>query len=521
MKTATVLVVGVPLALAVAGGAYWLGRQSTSLPAAGSAAPAAVASATGAPQKIGDVDPATGKKVLYWHDPMVPGQKFEKPGKSPFMDMQLVPMYEEAGADTGTVTISPRMRQNIGVRTAEVTRGRVTTPLTAVGTVAFNERDQALVQARANGFIEKLYVRAPLDPVRRGQALLELYVPDWVAAQEEYLAVRRMQGQGMDALAEAAKQRMRLAGMSDEQIARVVEKGELQPRLTLVAPVGGVVTELGARDGMTVTMGTPLFRINGLGSVWVNAEVPEAAAAQVRAGMPVEVRTPTSGTALKGKVSAVLPEVNPATRTVKARIEVANPKGELVPGLFASVDFAPAAGGEQTLVPSEAVIATGKRTVVFVAEGEGKFRAVDVETGPEGNGMTAIRKGLEPGARVVVSGQFLIDSDASLKGLTNRLAGADAASAAAPAGEHTGTARVEAIAKDEVLLSHDPVASLKWPAMTMGFVPPPAWPADVKVGDRVRFTFKAGAQSGEWVLSKVERDGTPAADHAAHGGAAK
>ena len=501
MKTATVIAVGVPLALAIAGGAYWLGRQQ--VPPA-TEMPVHAAAATAAPQKPGDVDPASGKKVLYWHDPMVPGQRFDKPGKSPFMDMQLVPVYEGAGGDEGGGTISARMRQNLGVRTAEATRGRVGAALSAVGTVAYNERDQAVVQARANGFVEKLHVRAPLDPVRRGQPLLELYVPDWVAAQEEYLAVREMKGPGMDALADAAKQRMRLAGMSDEQIAKVVETGAQQARVTLVAPIGGVVTELGAREGMTVTMGTPLFRINGLGSVWVNAEVPEAAAAQVRAGMPVTVRTPSApDVALAGRVSAVLPEVSPATRTIKARIEVPNAKGALVPGLFASVELAPAASADETLVPSEAVIATGKRTVVFVAEGEGRFRAVDVETGAEGNGMTAIRKGINAGDKVVVSGQFLIDSDASLKGATTRLSEPAAAPAA---GEHQATGRVETIAKDEVLLSHDPVPSLKWPAMTMGFQPPTAWPADVKAGDRIAFTFKAGATPGQWVITKVTRD---------------
>lgn len=496
MKAATVGLVAVPLAVALAGGAYWAGRQQAGVGQPAAVAPAAPAAAS--------ADPNAGRKVLYWHDPMVPGQKFDKPGKSPFMDMQLVPVYADAGSDEGTVTISARMRQNIGVRTAEATRGRVTSPLSAVGTVAFNERDQALVQARANGFVEKLFVRAPLDPVRKGQALLELYVPDWVAAQEEYLAVRRMKGAGMDALADAARQRMRLAGMDEQQIAKVVETGTLQPRVTLTAPVGGVVVELAAREGMTVASGAPLFRINGLGSVWVNAEVPEAAAAQVRAGTPVEVRTPAApGAVLKGRVSAVLPEVNAATRTIKARIEVANPKGELVPGLFASVDFAPAASGEETLVPSEAVIATGKRTVVFVAEGEGRFRAVDVETGVEGKGMTVIRNGIAPGDKVVVSGQFLIDSDASLKGVTNRLSAP--AEATAPNEVHQATGRVESITGGEVMLSHDPVPSLKWPAMTMGFKPPAAWPADVKVGDRIAFSFKPGAAQGEFVIVTVTK----------------
>src|SRR5207244_4378871 len=187
---------------------------------------AAGIAATGAPQKAGDIDPATGKKVLYWHDPMVPGQKFDKPGKSPFMDMQLVPVYADSDADAGTVAISPRVQQNLGVRTAEVKQGNISMTVEAVGTVGYNERDVALVQARSNGFVERLFVRAPLDPVRKGQPLAELYVPDWVAAQEEYLSAKRIAAQAtgtsLASLADAAKQRMRLAGMTDEHI-RAIE----------------------------------------------------------------------------------------------------------------------------------------------------------------------------------------------------------------------------------------------------------------------------------------------------------
>src|SRR5213595_1631623 len=177
--------------------------------------------ATGAPQKAGDVDPATGKKVLYWHDPMVPGQKFDKPGKSPFMDMQLAPVYADGGADDSAVSVSPRVQQNLGVRTAPVKQGTMSLTVEAVGSTAYNERDVALVQARSNGFLERLYVRAPLDPVRQGQPLAELYVPDWVAAQEEYLSAKRIAtqsaGKTIDGLVDAARQRMRLAGMSEEQ----------------------------------------------------------------------------------------------------------------------------------------------------------------------------------------------------------------------------------------------------------------------------------------------------------------
>ncbi|HWZ72985.1 MAG TPA: efflux RND transporter periplasmic adaptor subunit [Casimicrobiaceae bacterium] len=386
----------------------------------------ATQSTTGA-QKPGDVDPATGKKVLYWHDPMVPGQKFDKPGKSPFMDMQLAPMYADGGAsEAGTVAINSRVQQNLGVRVAEVKSGSQTSTMEAVGSVAYNERDVAVVQARSNGFLERLYVRAPLDPVRKGQPLAELYVPDWVAAQEEYLSAKRIDARSdatsLGGLADSAKQRMRLAGMSEEQIRAVETGGKVQPRLTITAPIGGVIGELTAREGMTVMAGAPLFRLNGLSTVWVNAEVPEALAAQVRPGNPVEARTPAvSGAVFKGKVSAILPEVNPATRTIKARIELANPGGQLVPGMFATVSFAPAARNDVLLVPSEAVIQTGKRSVVVVAQGDGKFAPVDVEVGLDSNGQTEIRKGLQAGQTVVVSGQFLVDSEANLKASTTRM----------------------------------------------------------------------------------------------------
>jgi Cu(I)/Ag(I) efflux system membrane fusion protein len=411
---------------AVGYGAYRAGMNHR-MQSSDGATVTATQSTTGA-QKPGDIDPATGKKVLYWHDPMVPGQKFDKPGKSPFMDMQLVPMYADGGraGDAGTVTINSRVQQNLGVRVAEVKSGSQTSTMEAVGSVAYNERDVAVVQARSNGFLERLYVRAPLDPVRKGQPLAELYVPDWVAAQEEYLSAKRIDARSdaanLGGLADSAKQRMRLAGMSDAQIAAVVAGGKVQARVTITSPIGGVVGELTAREGMTVIAGAPLFRINGLSTVWVNAEVPEVAAAQVRPGNAVEARTPAvSGAVFKGKVSAILPEVNPATRTIKARIELANPGGRLVPGMFATVSFAPATRNDVLLIPSEAVIQTGKRSVVVVAQGDGKFAAVDVEVGLDSKGQTEIRKGLQAGQNVVVSGQFLVDSEANLKASTTRM----------------------------------------------------------------------------------------------------
>ena len=234
--------------------------------------------------RAGSVDPATGRVILYYQDPMAPGTRFEVPGKSPFMDMMLVPVYAGSGGDSGSVSISPRMQQNLGVRTAAVTQGRLASQLVASGSIVWNERDQVVVQARAAAFVERLHVRANLDPVRAGQPLAELYVPDWVAAQEEFLAIRRMQGSELAGLREASRARMRQAGMSLEQIQDVERTGRVQARMMLAAPIAGVVTEVAAREGMAVMPGTTLFRINGVGTVWAQAEVPESQAAQVRPG---------------------------------------------------------------------------------------------------------------------------------------------------------------------------------------------------------------------------------------------
>jgi Cu(I)/Ag(I) efflux system membrane fusion protein len=365
-----------------------------------------------------------GKRVLYWHDPMKPEVRFDKPGKSPFMDMQLQPVYADdspAGVEGG-VSIDPRVRQNLGVRTAEAVTGRVEAPLEAVGSVAYNERDVALVQARGNGYVEKLRVKAPLQAVRAGEPLADLYVPDWVAAQEDYLAVKRMSA-APPGLLDAARQRMRLAGMTPEQIDAVERDGTLHSRLTVTAPVSGVVAELSAREGMTVANGAPLFRINGLASVWINAEVPEAMAGRVRPGTRVEARAPAfPAEVFRGTVSALLPEVSAATRTLKARIEVANPQARLTPGMFARVTFAPAEAREALVIPAEALIRTGTRDLVMVEREGGRFAAVPVEVGTEGAGRAEIRKGLKAGDKVVVSGQFLLDSEASLKGIEARSA---------------------------------------------------------------------------------------------------
>ena len=467
--------------------------------------------------KAGDVDPVTGKKIIYYHDPMVPGNKFDKPAKSPFMDMMLVPVYADGDSDGSKVTVSPRIQQNLGVRTATVTEGTLSPQVSTVGNIAFNERDQAIVQVRTTAFVERLHVRAVLDRVAKGQPLADLYVPDWVAAQEEFLSVRKMQGNDLVPLVDAARQRMRLVGMDDAQIKAVESSGQAQPRITLAAPIGGVVTELMAREGMTVMTGATLFRINGMGTVWANAEVPESLAALIRPGAKVQASSAAApGTILRGTVQALLPDVNAATRTLKARVELANPGNLLLPGMFVTMQFMDARAGKALLVPTEAVIQTGKRVVVMLAEDKGRFSPVEVETGIESGGQTEIKRGLVAGQRVVVSSQFLIDSEASLKGVEARLNNAPKPGAVNTAPRHEGEAKIDVIGKDSITLSHTPIPSLKWGAMTMDFKAPA--PRDLSrnlaVGDQVRFEFYMDADG----LPQLTRVSPMAAVPASAGG---
>jgi Cu(I)/Ag(I) efflux system membrane fusion protein len=381
------------------------------------------------------------------------------------------------------------------VRTAQVSEGTLAPEVSAVGSIGWNERDQAVVQARATGYVERLHVRASLDRVAKGQPLAELYVPEWIAAQEEFLSLRRMQGADLAVLVDSARQRMRQVGMSEAQIALVEGSGRAQPRIRLTAPIGGVVAELMVREGMTVMPGSTLFRINGTGTVWANAEVPESQAALLRPGARVQARSPAApGESFDGRVQALLPEVSPTTRTRKVRLELANRGGRLVPGMFVQMQFMDMRADKVLLVPTEAVIQTGRRTVVMLAEDGGRFRPVDIEIGIESGGQTEVKRGLQAGQRVVVSSQFLIDSEASLKGVEARLNAEPKPEGSGGVPRHHGEAQIERIGRDAVTLSHGPIGSLQWGPMTMDFKPPAAGlPAGLRAGDRVHFEFTMGA----------------------------
>ncbi|MBT9470782.1 MAG: efflux RND transporter periplasmic adaptor subunit [Phenylobacterium sp.] len=431
---------------------------------------------------------AENRKVLYWYDPMVPAQHFDKPGKSPFMDMQLVPRYEgEAVGAAAGVQIDPAAVQSLGVRLASVQRGEFAQSLDATGVLEFNQREVAIVQARAAGFVQRVYARAPGDVVRAGAPIADLLVPTWSGAQTEYLAVRRAGGPALEA---AARQRLRLLGMPDSLIEAVARDGRPRTVVTISTPIGGAIQTLDVRQGMTVNMGQTLAQVSGLSTVWLNAAVPEAMAGQVRVGQTGRAELAAfPGQTFDGRVTAILPTTQTDSRTLTVRIELPNRGGRLRPGMFATVHL----DGEARpalFVPSEAVIRTGKRAIVMVAGAGGRYQPIEVQLGREDGDRTEILAGLTEGQKVVASGQFLIDSEASLAGVEARRPNATPSAAAQP-GLYESRGRIEALTVDSITLSHEPVPAINWPAMTMTFkLDPPGLSKGMKVGDRVSFGFE-------------------------------
>jgi membrane fusion protein, copper/silver efflux system len=361
------------------------------------------------------------RQVLYWHDPMVPSARFDKPGKSPFMDMDLVPVYaNEEGA--AAVTVSPVVSQNLGIRLGTVERTVLQPKLPAVGSVAFDESRLEVVQARVEGYVTRLRVKAPLERVRRGQPLADIVAPAWLEAQEEYLALLEAQSGRGQAIRDAARQRLGVLGVPERTIRELESQRKTNASATLVAPIDGVLTELAVREGSAFMPGAALFRINGLETVWVNAQVPEAQISMIPIGSSATVRaTAWPGATFKGRVAALLPDVDLQTRTLPVRIVIQNSDFKLAPGMFVSLEFEGKAGQAQLVVPSEAIIVTGERNVVIVARNGGGFDVAPVTLGMESEGKTAILSGLEDGQSIVLSGQFLIDSEASLKSALSRL----------------------------------------------------------------------------------------------------
>ncbi len=455
------------LAVGAAAGMWW---QRNHVPAGGKGMPA---SAT-----------KDGRAVLYWYDPMVPTQRFDKPGKSPFMDMQLVPKYADEGGDASTVKIDPGVAQNLGVRLATVTRAPLDLTVVATGTVDFNERDIAIIQARTGGFVERVARLAPNDVVGSGAFIAELLVPEWAALQQEYLALKAVGDASLEA---AARERMRLGGMPEGLIREIAQTGKVRNRISITSPRSGVIQTLDVRPGMTLMAGQTLARINGISTVWLDVAVPEAQAGSVRVGQSVKADFAAfPGKPVQGRVTALLPTLNDAARALRVRVELSNKDGRLRPGLTAQVSLKGAVGESALVVPTEAVIRTGRRALVIVAEAEGRYRPVEVVLGPESGTDTVIASGLDEGQKIVASGQFLIDSEASLQGIVASPSGPDEALPAAVA-LHEADAVIKGLSGTSVTLAHGPFKTLSMPGMTMEFpLANPELGQGLKVGDRVR-----------------------------------
>lgn len=472
------------LVAAVAGGGlagYWLAAEH-------------------APAPAGDAQ----RQVLYWYDPMVPGQRFDRPGKSPFMDMQLVPRYADEAAPEGGVTISARQQQNLGVRTEQAQMRVLEAPLNAVGRIATDERGVQVIAARANAQIEKLYVRANQQRVQQGQPLAQLWIPEWSAAQQEYLAVRQL---GDRPLTAAARQRLQLAFMPEAVIRQVERSGKPQPWVTLNAPASGFINQLSVREGQQVAVGQALFELAALDPVWLVIDYPQGA--PVQPGDAVQASAASwPGERFIGRISELLPNVDPQTRTAQARVELANPQQKLQPGMFLQATLSPAGQQQPVLaVPQEALISRSDRTTVLLAESDGHFTPADVVAGRVQGGWAEIKQGLQAGQRVVTSGQFLIDSEASMRSALPQLAGENA-----PAAQYQAEATIVALADGAITLAHGPVPALQWPAMTMDFaLPPGGLPAGLAVGSKVRFFFSVDDNGPQ-----ISRIMPQAAEHGGH-----
>jgi Cu(I)/Ag(I) efflux system membrane fusion protein len=441
------------------------------------------------------------RQVLYWYDPMVPDTHFDKPGKSPFMDMDLVPRYAGEPEGPSGVTINPGVLQNLGIRVAPVERTSTGATTRASGTLAFNDRALATVQAKQDGFVERSYGRAAGDTVGVGDPLVDVRVPVWSGAIAEYLVLR----DGSDpALAEAARRRLGSLGVPNEATQAAERQGVAPVTFTIRAPVSGALVSLEARPGAALAAGAPVATISGLSPVWLVVSVPQGSIGVTKSGTAASIRFPAfPGQDFEGRVDAVLPAANAANRTVEVRIALDNRSGRLRPGMTGDVTFSAAPAGEALTVPSEAVIRTGLRNLVIVSRPDGSFEPVEVTLGSAIGNRLEIMSGVAEGQQVVASGQFLIDSEANLTGVLERLRGA---STAAPPAVYESTGRVTAVDGNGVTIAHAPVAALSWPEMTMAF----GWgdlSHDIAVGDMVAFSFRKGGAG--YVLTAIAKTGAP------------
>lgn len=361
------------------------------------------------------------RRVLFWYDPMKPDVKFDKPGKSPFMDMDLVPKYADENNDKsgGGIRIDPTQVQNLGLKTQKVTRGTLNYAQTIPANVSYNDYQFVIVQARAEGFVEKVYPLTTGDKVKKGTPLIDITIPDWVEAQSEFLLLSGTGGTPTQI--KGVLERLRLAGMPDEDIQRLRETRTIQTRFTIKAPIDGVITAFDLRTGMNISKEKVVAQIQGMDPVWIGAAVPESIAYLLKDTSQFAVSIPAyPDKSFPVEKWSLLPSVDPTTRTLQVRLQVSNKDELLKPGMNAYLKLN-TQSQEMLLIPSQAVIDTGKEQRVITVDTNGNFIPKRIRVLHESQQQSGIGSGLEEGESVVVSGLFLIDSEANITGALDRM----------------------------------------------------------------------------------------------------
>ena len=358
------------------------------------------------------------KKIMYWVAPMDPNYRRDKPGKSP-MGMDLIPLYESADADASTVSISPVVVQNLGVRTADAELTRLWRGIDTVGYVDYDESKVSHIHLRTEGWIEKLAVQSEGERVKKGDFLFDVYSPKLVNAQEELVTALSSGNKG---LIRATKERLSALGISEKQIQQLQKDKIVKQRISIYAPQDGVVSTLPVREGMFVTPSMKVMTLGDLSSVWLLAEVFERQSQWVEVGQEAEVSLSyIPGKIWRGQVEYIYPSLDAKTRTLKVRLRFDNPGEQLKPNMYANVKIFGGAKENIIVIPLEGLIRTGREERVIVSLGEGKFEARQVMAGIESGNYVEILQGVTAGEKIVTSGQFLIDSEASMRGSITRM----------------------------------------------------------------------------------------------------
>ncbi|HGH6024207.1 TPA: efflux RND transporter periplasmic adaptor subunit [Vibrio mimicus] len=404
---------------------------------------------------------------LYWVAPMDPNYKRDKPGKSP-MGMDLIPVYAEDLASSndkpGTVKIDPAVENNLGVKTAQVELSKLSPRIETVGYIAFDESQLWQTNVRVSGWVEKLYINAVGEQVKKGDVLFTLYSPELVKAQEELLNAVRT---GREGLVKGATERLSSLGVDREQINQVIRRGKASQTIEVKALANGVIASLNIREGGYLSPAQAVISAGPLNEVWVDAEVFERQAHWLNKGSQASMTLDAlPGQEWQGKVDYVYPILDPKTRTLRMRLKFANPNGELKPNMFANITLQPVSDSKVLTVPKSAVIRSGGMTRVVLAEGEGKYRSARIEIGREADDKVEVLLGLTQTDRIVTSAHFMLDSESSQTADLSRINGVEAPAETAWAkGEIT-----DVMANHGMLtINHQPVSQWNWPAMTMNF----------------------------------------------------